>query len=178
MRRPAPAALALAFTIACQPTMRDLTEDEVAAIADTVSNLQARVWDAVERVNVEDFMAFWHDVRETTTVIDGLAVSSYSTYQMFLNASGIFNYPARAETALLVSWPSTQSHGVTIADSRTTVLAPNVVHVLEQGRFVWTDTAGTVWPEQGFTQSTVWVRRDGTWKILFGHYSVPAPGPG
>ena len=175
MRRSAPTALAMAFITACQPTTNELSEDEMAVIAETVSGLQAQVWDAVERVNVADFMAFWHDVRETTTVIDGLALPSYSTYEMFLNASGIFNYPASPETALLVFWPSTRSHEVTIGDSRTTVLAPNVVHVMQQGRFTWTDTTGTVWPEQGFTQSTVWVLRDGAWKILFNHYSVPTP---
>jgi hypothetical protein len=94
---------------------------------------------------------------------------------MFLNASGIFDHPASPETALLLFWPSTRSHEITIGDSRITVLAPNVVHVMEQGRFVWTDTSGKAWPEQGFTQSTVWARRDGDWKMLFGHYSVPTP---
>ncbi len=175
MRRLVLATVCPAFLAACQPATSELTEDEVAAIAETVTDLQARVWDAVERVDVDDFMALWHDARETTAVVDGLALPSNSTYEMFLNASGIFNNPASPETALLLFWPSTRSHEVTIGDSRITVLAPNVVHVMERGRFVWTDTSGTVWPEQGFTQSTVWVLRDGDWKMLFGHYSVPTP---
>jgi hypothetical protein len=175
MRRAVPTALALVIITACQPPVTELTENQIAAIADTVNGLQSEAWDAVQRVDVEDFMALWHDARETTAIVDGMALPSNSTYEMFLNASGIFNRPARPETALLLSWPSTRSHQVSIGDSRTTVLAPNVVHVMDRGRFTWTDTTGTVWPERGFTQSTVWVRRDGNWKMLFGHYSVPTP---
>jgi hypothetical protein len=146
MRSATPAVIGFVIAAACQPATPELTEERIAAIADTVNTLQAQAWDAVERLDVENFMALWHDARETTAVVDGLPVQSYSTYEMLLNAAGIFDYPAKPETALLVFWPSTQSHEVTIGDSRTTVLAPNVVHVMELGRFVWTDTTGTVWP--------------------------------
>jgi hypothetical protein len=176
MRRSIAAALVLTVMAACQPGGA-LTDEQIAAIAETIDSLQIRAWDAVERVDVEDYLALWHDARETTTVIDGSALTSVSTYEMFLNASGIFNSPATPETALLVFWPSVRNHQVTIGDSRTTVLSPNVAHVAQTGRFVWTDTAGTVWPPRSFVQSTVWVNRDDGWKILFNHYSVPAPEP-
>ena len=178
MRSAALAFLGSVIVIACQPTTPEFTEEEIAAIADSVDTLQAQAWDAVERLDVEDFMALWHDATETTAVVDGLALPSNSTYEMFLNAAGIFDRPAGPETALLLFWPSSRGHEVTIGDSRTSVLAPNVVHVVQQGRFVWTDTRGTVWPERSFVQSTVWVNRDDHWKMLFGHYSVPSPQPG
>ncbi len=168
----------LVLVASCQPSTSVLTEDQKTEIADTVNRLHAQAWDAVERADVEDFLALWHDARETTTIIDGAAVTSWSTYEMFLRGSGIFDRPTTPETALRVFWQSVRSHEVTIGDSRTTVLAPDVVHVLEQGRFVWTDTTGTVWPAQRFAQSTVWVQRDSDWKMLFSHYSAPATGPG
>ncbi len=176
MRRSIAAVLALGVMAACQSS-NELTEEQIAAITDSIDGLQALVWEAVERVDVNAYLALWHDAQETTAVIDGMNLASVSTYEMFLNASGIFNRPATPETALLLFWPSARNHEVTIGDSRTTVLSPNVAHVVQSGRFVWTDTAGTVWPPRSFVQSTVWVNRGDAWKILFNHYSVPAPGP-
>ena len=176
MQRSIAAAIAMAVMAACQSSS-DLTEEQIAAITDSIDGLQALAWEAVERVDVDAYLALWHDERETTTVIDGSALTSVSTYEMFLNASGIFNYPATPETALLVFWPSVRTNDVTIGDSRTTVLSPDVAHVVQTGRFVWTDTAGKVWPPRSFVQSTVWVNRHDVWRILFNPYSVPAPDP-
>lgn len=176
MRRSTATALVLVVMAACRPR-GEPSEQQIAAITDTIDSLQARAWEAVERVDVDAYLALWHDAQETTTVIDGMNLPSVSTYEMFLKASGIFNRPATPETALLLFWPSVRSHEVTIGDSRTTVLSPNVAHVVQSGRFVWTDTAGTVRPPRSFVQSTVWVNRGDAWKILFNHYSVPAPEP-
>ncbi|NIN49579.1 MAG: hypothetical protein GTN62_05645 [Gemmatimonadales bacterium] len=58
------------------------------------------------------------------------------------------------------------------------VLAPDVVCVTQLGTVSVTDTAGVTGPEIAFAYTAIWVRRNGEWKVLLGHESIPAPEAG
>ena len=55
------------------------------------------------------------------------------------------------------------------------VLTADIVTMVEQGVFSVTDSAGVTGPETAFAISATWARRDGEWKVLFGHESWAMP---
>jgi len=158
MRRMILPLMLLVFT-ACQPATMELTEEQKAAIADTVNALQAESWDAWRAADLDRALSYMHDSPDFWFALQGQALRGYAESESFWREG--FGTASRLD--------------ITISDSRTMVLAANVVAVLEHGAFSVTDDAGVTSPEQPFVMSATWVRRDGDWKVLYGHESWPVP---
>jgi hypothetical protein len=60
-------------------------------------------------------------------------------------------------------------------NSRTIVLAPDIVWTLREGNSSVFDTAGIVVSEGQFIETAVWVKRRGEWKVLLGHDDDSTP---
>jgi ketosteroid isomerase-like protein len=160
MRRLALAALSLAFlATACQPAITELTEEQKAEIAAEVSAINAVYWDAWRAADFDRGMSYFHNSPETVWGYAGNLDMGWDA--IYAAYSPLFGAIA--------------SQAVTITESRTTVVARDVVCINEVGSTVPTDTAGVAGPEMNFALLTVWVRRGGEWKVLFGHESTPVP---
>jgi hypothetical protein len=66
----------------------------------------------------------------------------------------------------------------TFRDTRVVVLAPDAAGVVATGTWAQTDTTGVTGPAREFAWTSVWVLREGSWKIQLVHMSYPAPLPG
>ncbi len=157
MRRLAFAAVSLAFlATACQPATTELTEEQKAEIEGAV--IQAYegwndAWAAQE--SVDDFMGHFHD----------WAVSPLSGWES-VDA-------LRAGTSEW--WARYHSWEMELGETRVLVLGPDVAALEGTQVSVVTDTSGTVveWTQR---LTTVWVLRDGQWKLLTcGFYTQQRP---
>jgi len=147
------------FVVACQPATIELTDAEKAAIADTVNALQAESWDAWRSADLDRALSYMHDSPDFWFALQGQALRGYDESDSFWRDG--FGTASRLD--------------ITISDSRTMVLAADIVAVFEQGAFSVTDAEGMTSPEQPFVMSATWVRRHGEWGVLYGHESWPVP---
>jgi ketosteroid isomerase-like protein len=145
--------------VACQPSPTELTDEQRAAIRDTVDALMVDFWDAVRHADFDRGLTFFHDAPETALAYEGRTDYTLATL----------------DSVYRPGYAATRSQERTIADSRTTVLAPDVVYVMQRGILSATDTAGTTYPATPFAFTVVWVRRNGEWKVLLGHQSDGLP---
>ena len=159
MRRAIVAAFALTVLAACQPVTTELTEEQKAAIADTVSAVNAEFWSALEAAEFDRGMSYVYNSPEAVWGYAG--VVDFGWDAIYARYSPMFETMA--------------SQTLTFTESRATVLTPDVVCINQIGSAIPTDTAGVVGPEENFAVLTVWVRRDGEWKVQFGHESVLIP---
>ena len=146
------------MVVACQPATMELTEEQKAEIAAEVNALQADLWDAWREMDIDRALSFGRDVPEF----------------MFAYEGQLWDYAEFEEAARSVS-ADVESQTFTITESQTTVLAPDVVCITEQGTNVATDTMGETGPEVAFAITVIWVHRDGEWKIEHNHESHPTP---
>ena len=147
MRRLAFAAVSLAFlATACQPATTELTEEQKAAIADTVMRLSAEsaaAWDSQDSSRFYSYFADW-------SAFPMAGCPSLDAYR-----SDIASFWPRFS-----SWTSDQR------EIRTLVLGPDAVALEGRQVAAVTDTAGTS-GEWITIYSELWVRGDTGWKILF-----------
>lgn len=151
--------LLLFVVVACQPPKMELTADQKAAITDTVNALHAASWDAWRAADLDKAFSYFHNSPDVWWGEEG---------HVFHGHDDLVAYFRGANGAV-------SRYNITISDSRTLVLAADAAAVLQQGVFSATDSAGTISPEQPFLMSATWVRRDGAWKVLYGHESYPVP---
>ena len=52
------------------------------------------------------------------------------------------------------------------------MVSADVTYVIDVGSLSVTDSAGVTGSESPFTLTVLWVRRDGEWKVQFGHESL------
>jgi len=160
MRRLAFVALSLAFlATACQPATTELTEEQKAALADSVSAMHAEMWQPWLAVDLDQGMSYFLNSPDVGWGWDGEIRYGHDNIEAWFRP--------------IVDGLSSQE--VTVADRRTVVLARDVVCVMEHGTMVPTDTAGVTLAPNPFAMTTIWVRRDGEWKIHLGHESF-VPG--
>ena len=160
MRRLAFVALSLAFlATACQPATTELTEEQKAALADSVSAMHAEMWQPWLAADLDQGMPYFLNSPDVGWGWDGEIRYGYDNIDAWFR-------PNMAGVA---------SQELTVADRRTVVLAWDVVCVMEHGTIAATDTAGVTAPPMPFAMTTIWVRRDGEWKIRLGHESTQNP---
>ena len=156
MRRSILLAVAFSITpVACQPATTELTEEQKAAIADTVNALLDDYWDAWRDVDFDRAISFFLDAPETA----------------FAWADQVDYGLATLDSKYRPIMATFESQEITLTDSRTTVLASNAVYTMQRGTYVQTDTAGVVGDTLPFAYSMVWVRHNGEWKVLAVHQS-------
>ena len=161
MRRLVFAVLSLTFLAACQPATTGLTEEQKAEIAAEVNAVVAATWDEWREYDLDGGMAGFLDSPDLMFALDGALLPGFDTIRGTFAAMN----------------EGVASMEVTIDESHTVVLAPDVVSVTQSGRFAPTDTDGVTAPEMSFALTLVYVRHNGEWKILLGHESFPAPEP-
>ncbi|UCG89178.1 MAG: nuclear transport factor 2 family protein [Gemmatimonadota bacterium] len=160
MRRLILAALAVALVAtSCQPAASELSEAERTAIAETVNAINAGFWDAWRAADFDRGMSYYDNSPDLAFAFEGAVDYGY----------------AEIEAKYLPGMAGVASQEITVTDSRTTVLAPDVVCIMEAGSSSATDTAGVTGPEGSFAVTSIWVLRDGEWKIHIGHESFPSP---
>ena len=161
MRRFVSALIAVTVFIACQPATVELTEEQKAEIAAEVSALQAN-WNAAwEVVDVGGALSsYWTESPEQGWA--GMGRASWGLDGM-----------AQADAATRPYYNTVASNENTRRESRTFVLAPNIVYIMERGATITTDTAGVAGPETDYAYTYVWVLEEGGWKINFAHGSSP-----
>jgi len=157
MRRFVLAAFAFALVAACQPASNELTDYQKAEIAAEVELIHGQFWDAWRETDFEKGMSYYLNSPEFTFSYQGQMVSGYSAFRD-LGESAFANVASQT---------------ISFAESKTTVLAADVVSITAQGTYVPTDTAGVTGAEATFAFTTVWVQRDGEWKVLVSSNSEP-----
>ena len=168
MRRLALAVLSVAFLVAgvvalvflgaSQPATAELTEEqkaEIAAEVDSVMNEWWTVWSTA--LDYDRGMSFFLDEPETAWADDG---------QVYYTATVI-------DETFRPFFAGLQRQDLTPIDSRTIVLTSDVVYTIRHNTIVAVDTAGNAGPEIRFAETIVWVKRNGEWKVLLGHGSIP-----
>ena len=69
---------------------------------------------------------------------------------------------------------------LTVSDTKTLVLSPDLVYTMRVGTDAMILKSGETTPTQLWAMSFVWVRRDGEWRTLVSHQShseVPQEAP-
>ncbi|MEE9184611.1 MAG: SgcJ/EcaC family oxidoreductase [Acidimicrobiia bacterium] len=150
---------AVAVLAACQPTSPELTEEQKAALADSVSAMHAEMWQPWLAADLDRGMPYFLNSPDVVWGVNSEIRYGYD------NIDALFR-PIMDGLA---------SQEFTVADRRVVVLARDVVCVIEHGTLAATDTAGVTLPASPFAMTTIWVRRDGEWKIHLGHESVQTP---
>jgi hypothetical protein len=157
MRRLTLAVLSLAFLAACQPATTELTEEQKAEIVAEVNALKADFWDAWREFDRDRGMSYYRNSPDFIWADDGELTKGWTTFNEAIQ-----------------SW-SVESQAITFNESIATVIAPGAVQLVEQGTYSATDTTGAIHPEVTFAASTLWVLRDGEWKVDFIHVSRLRP---
>jgi ketosteroid isomerase-like protein len=152
--------LMLLVAAACQPVVTiELTDAEKAAIADEVNAINAEFWDVWREADFDQGMSYYYNSPDLVYATEGVVDYGY----------------AEVDAKYRPGFASVASQTLTITDSRTTVLAPDVVSIVETARFSQTDTDGATGPETDLALTSIWILRDGAWKIQIAHVSLPAP---
>jgi uncharacterized protein (TIGR02246 family) len=151
--------LSLAVLVACQPATPELTDEQRAAIADTVNAIHAEAWDVWRAADLDRGMEIFHDSPDLLFALEGQLIHGFASIR----------------DAFAPTFEGVASQAITIEESQSMVLAPDVVCVTERGTFASTDTAGVTGPEATFALTVVYVRRSGAWKAMLGHESFPTP---
>jgi ketosteroid isomerase-like protein len=147
---------AAAVAVSCGgPSGAVLSDAERATLTDSVTARSAEWRAAVQRADAAAILAFYHDGPETAVV----------------NASDLLQKEATLGW-LAASLPNAmmalRSQAITATDQRFAVLDRDAVVETAVGEWTGTDTtAATTSSHFAFTR--VWVRRDGTWKIIHSH---------
>jgi ketosteroid isomerase-like protein len=157
MRRILLAALAVTVLAACQPVTTEFTEEQKSEIATEVNALHTEFMNVMEAAEFDRGMSYFLNSQEFIFANDGVLFAGYDVvYDAF--------QPAFANM---------ENQTFRTIESHTTVLAPDVVHVLQLGTFIQHYTSGEDGPEAQFVVSVIWVRQNGEWKGHFGHQSTP-----
>ena len=153
MRRLIFVALASAVLTACQPATSELTEEQRAAIADSVVQVSAEMQSAFDSENPEYFNYF----------ADWVTSSSVGSRSIEMTRSG----------TLQDYWPNFDQTSEA-GETRTLVLGPDIV-VLERAQVnTVTDSTGNT-TAYDVRLSELWVRENDTWRALL--YRFESLGP-
>ena len=149
----------MVLVAACQAPPPEMSEAEMARIAAEVDSLTVEWWEAWETFDWDRGFAFVEDAPETTWT--GAVQTVYSVAEM------------------REVWPPAMAglarQDLEFTNSRTVVLTPEIVWTLREGNYVVTDTSGVEVAAGQFTETALWVKRSGEWKVLLGHDDDTTP---
>ncbi len=147
------AALSVTFLVACQPGATELTEEQKAEVAAQVDAVRADFWDAWRDWDVDRVISYYLNSPDFVWADEGQLFTGWAALNEAVQAGNL------------------ESQTITFNESRTTVLAADAVHVVEQGTYSVTDTDGVTGPKIAFAFSALWMHRNGEWKVHFSHLS-------
>ena len=145
--------------VSCQAPPTEMTEAQREAIVAEIDSLTAEWWEAWETFDWDRGLSFIADEPETTWT--GAVRTLYSVHEM--------------REVWSEAMAGLQRQELDFTNSRTVVLAPDIVWTLREGDSRIIDTTGAVVSEGQFIETAVWVKRDGEWKILLGHDDDSTP---
>jgi uncharacterized protein (TIGR02246 family) len=150
------AATLLATTLLFAQPKPDVDTTSEQAIKKAVLETNARMTQAADKVDVE---AFFSHITDPCVIIQNGTV--FKTRQEAMQAvkrgfAGIAKVDRRFENPLV------------------TVISPDVALLSAEGTVSATLTDGRTMDGGRFAVSMVFVRKDGQWKVMHGHYSMPA----
>ena len=151
--------LMLFVVAACQPGTMEMTDAEKAAVADEVNAINAEFWDVWREADFDRGMSYYYNSPDLAFAMEGVVDYGY----------------AEIDAKYRPGFASGASQTLTVTHSRTTVLAPDVVCIMETARMSQTDTAGVTGPETDVALTNIWMLRDGEWKIHISHELLPTP---
>ena len=155
MRRFVFATFAVTVLAACQPTTTELTEEQKAAIGDSVTTVHNDMWQTWMAKDMDGTMSFFVN---SPDIGYGSPSGMYfgsekitAFLQPFLNGTPRVDFPADQRRVDVLSW--------------------DVVCVRESGTYSTIDTAGATSQGVEYAVTTIYVRHYGEWKILHMHDS-------
>ncbi len=156
--RPALAVIAVVATFArlSAAPPPDPAADTAAAVRTAVLQVNDAMTQAANRLDADGFFSYILDTDEGLIVQDG---EIFRTRQEALDA-------VRRGFAGLVKVDRK------LEDPHVTVISPDAALLVANGTTAATLADGRTF-ERRFAVSLLFVRRDGTWKLLHGHYSMP-----
>jgi hypothetical protein len=160
MRRLVLPVFALTVLAAWQPGAPKQTEEQKAEIAATVDSLTNEWWSAWAVFDVDRGASFIYDGPGMTWASDGYR-TLYSV--------------AEAKEVWVASLAGLQRQDLEVTNSRTVVLAEDIVWTLREFNYVVVDTSGTSVAEGQFKETAVWVKRNGEWKVMLGNDNDATP---
>ncbi len=165
MRRLTLAVLSVAFLAACQPATTDLTEEQRAAIVAAVGEATAGWIDAVENVDLDAWLAYWHPEGQSYYVDDPA---------MFLNRMTVVPTVEAMREYWQQAFTVRTAQDIVVEEEYPAVISADAVLHVARGTYTVTDTTGTTEPAP-ISWTTLWVLHNGQWKILHYHQSWDSP---
>ena len=159
MRRFVLAAFALIVFAACQPATTELTDVQRGEIAAEVNLRLDALWDELKQPDFDRLVTFFHQTPGSFSVSNG-------TFDEWSAASD------SASRAALAEW---EDQVLTVSETRTVVLSPDVVYTMRVGTDSITLRSGEATPTRPWAWTNLWVHRDGEWKVMYTHGSHPSP---
>ena len=150
--------LTLVVATACQPATMQLTEERKAEIVADVNAVNTEFWDAWRAADWDRGMTYYLDSPDFVWAAGGAVFFGLDMLEQY--RSGFDNVASQT---------------FTFRDSRVVVMAPDAASVIATGTWAQTDTTGVTGPAREFAWTSVWVLRDGAWKIQLVHMSYPVP---
>ena len=147
------------FLPVAKPPPAEMTEAEIAQITAEIDSLTNEWWEAWETFDWDRGFAFIEDAPETTWT--GAVQTVYSVAEM------------------REVWPPAMAglarQDLEFTNSRTVVLTPEIVWTLRECNYVVIDTSGVEVAAGQSTETAVWVKWSGEWKVLLGHDDDTTP---
>ena len=159
MRRIIFPLLLLLVAVACQPATMEMTDAEKAAIADEVNAINAEFWDVWRDGDFDRGMTYYYNSPDLAFAMEGAVDYGYD----------------QVDAKYRPNFANVASQILRVTHSQTTVLAPDAVCIMETARFSQTDRDGVTTPETDLALTSIWMLRDGEWKIHLAHESLPTP---
>ncbi len=146
--------LLLLVGVACQPAMTDMTDEQRAAIRDTVEQIMDGLVDAARALDAVPVRAAYAE--NPVVVLNGVIIEDFDAqFELTKQFLG-----------------SLQVLDGSYDNLHLEVLAPDAVVVTRNDHLRWTDTTGTM-GEWHSAWTGVFRLIDGEWKIVYAHESIP-----
>lgn len=134
-----------------------LTEEQIAAIQKAVIKKHSEIVKHAENLDVDKFYEFIIDSGEGTIIQDGIILGREEAMEVTKRGfEGIEKL--KYEFSL----------------KNVKVLSPEIAIFIGQGSTVVTNKTGQTF-DTDFAVTSVFVLKDGEWKIIHGHHSIPNP---
>ncbi len=147
--------LGLLTMAACQPPAAELTEAQRAAIADTVEQRTNELMAAASTGEFDSLATYFDDSDQFLWAYQGNWWRSW----------------AAADSAFRPAFEAVERQEIEIAETHVRVVAADAAYVMLGGTYRQIDTADVTGPDIPFAWGGLWLRRDGTWKVLAGFES-------
>ena len=151
------AAVSMATALVFAQPKPATTDSAEQAIRNAVLETNAKMAKAADHLDIEGFFSFILDTDKGSIVHNGT----------------VFKSRQEAKEAVKQGFMGVEKMQRQFVNPQVTVISPEAALLTSEGTLAATLTDGRTM-EGRFAVSLVFVRKDGEWKLLHGHYSAPA----